>query len=71
MLTLLTPRERKARRDSSLTVPGFASSVISAFVAIRKVFRRRERIPSSCRGASSDGVPPPKKTVWKVREPDS
>src|SRR5690242_13447632 len=63
-LTRFTPAERKSDSFDADTVPGFASSVISAPGWIPK-----SRSASSIRVAidcesKSDGVPPPKKIVF-------
>ena len=55
-----TPAARRRRRFSGVKVAGFASRVISASGGIEKHAAAQARICSSCSGASSEGVPPPK-----------
>src|SRR5512143_3556098 len=61
-LKRLTPRDRNTLNLSRLTVPGFASNVISALESTEIKSLQARRISSMCAAGTSDGVPPPKYT---------
>ena len=48
-----------------VTLDGLASMVTSASTATEKVFRTVATRPASSSGSTSDGVPPPMKTVLR------